>query len=189
MFKPGMLFFTTKKPGSDWISDYIRWFEQRTDPNAVFTHCGIIISDDMINTLDCQPVAQIIEATWPTVMKNTTDDYRDMKSRTVILEHSVPDLIALNDIINEYIGKKYGIIQLLGRAIYKLFKLEIHPLFKGIVCCELILYWLKKFLPTFTYVIPEDTDVQQLYNLCIKNGWVVKYICDYGTETFVEVKK
>ena len=186
MFKPGQIFFTTE---NDLISNYIRWFEQRTNPLAEWTHCGIIISEDMVNTLDCHPIAQIVEATWPCVAKNTTDDYRDIKSKTIILEHPTPDLISLNEIMNQYLGKKYGLIQLFGRAIYKLFKVEIHPLFKGIVCCEFVLDWLKKWVPAAAYIDQDIMDVQQLYNLCIQSGFVVKYLCDYGTETFKEVKE
>ena len=185
MFKPGQIFFTTEK--GDWISDYIRWFERQSDPNAEFTHCGIIISDEMVNTLTCQPDALMFEATWPRIKKSLLDKYVDYDSKTVILEYSTPDLIELNSIIDIYNGKSYGVFNLLGQAVFKLFKFEIHPLLKGIVCCRLLLKWFERFMPNFCHVDDAVMDVNQTYKACLAEGWKLKAVCDYGTKTFVEV--
>lgn len=179
MFKPGQIFFTTNK--TLWYSQWIRWFEKKTDENAEFTHVGLLCGGGIDN-------AEIFESTWPKIRKSYLAEYVKFDSKTVVLEHPSPDLTTLPSFIKKYNGKIYGLPQLLGLGMLKIFNLKHSPLHQGIICLELILLWLKTWIKELCNIDENSMDVHQFYKLCLEHGYKVKYICDYGTKTWVEAK-
>lgn len=142
---------------SGWTSRLIQWF---TDSR--WSHAMLVLDQ----TLDGDHL--VLEAVMSGVRVNFLSNFQPK-------ELEIYDTITEDwncNSVKQYIGSKYGKLQIIGFVIAKLFGLKNNPIGQGIICSELVLLYLinSPFSTEFKDLELNKTSPEDLYEIIIKSS-------------------
>jgi len=74
--------------------------------------------------------------------------------------------------VKKFLGTRYGVFQIVGFVIAKIFRLKNNPIGQGVICSELVLMYLlhSPFANEFKHLRLNKTSPEDLYEIIVKSS-------------------